>query len=62
MRRAASPLAADRRRTSSGISPATFIDDAPVVDGNLVSVRDWSEHPQLVEAFIGLLLRTAPVS
>ncbi|MFI7103548.1 DJ-1/PfpI family protein [Streptomyces sp. NPDC050161] len=39
----------------------TFIDDAPVVDGNLVGVRDWSENPQLFREFIRLLRQSAPV-
>ncbi|MGP3683287.1 hypothetical protein ACTVZO_01000 [Streptomyces sp. IBSNAI002] len=40
----------------------TFVDAAPVVDGNLVSVRDWSENPQLFREFLRLLRRHAPLT
>ncbi|MEU2433902.1 DJ-1/PfpI family protein [Streptomyces sp. NPDC007861] len=47
--------------TFPGVAPevvlggGTFVDDAPVVDGNLVSVRDWSENAPLLREFIRLL-------
>ncbi|MFC5802229.1 DJ-1/PfpI family protein [Streptomyces formicae] len=47
--------------TFPGVAPevtlggGTFVDDAPVVDGNLVSARDWSENAPLLREFIRLL-------
>ncbi len=32
-----------------------FVDDAPVIDGNLVGARDWSENAQLFRAFLEIL-------
>ena len=33
----------------------TFVDDAPVVDGNLVTGRAWPDNPAVLKAFIRLL-------
>ncbi|QCX82661.1 Putative cysteine protease YraA (plasmid) [Streptomyces sp. YIM 121038] len=40
----------------------TFVDAAPVVDGNLVGARDWSENPQLFREFLKLLRQSAPLT
>ncbi|MFB7631113.1 DJ-1/PfpI family protein [Streptomyces sp. NPDC056149] len=63
---ALAPLGVLKDRTTTafpGVAPevtlggGTFLDDAPVVDGNLVSVRDWSENALLLREFIRLLRR-----
>ena len=33
----------------------TFVVDAPVVDGNLVTGRAWPDNPAVLKAFIRLL-------
>ncbi|MFI1966146.1 DJ-1/PfpI family protein [Streptomyces pathocidini] len=48
--------------TEVELGGGTFVDDAPVIDGNLVGVRDWSENAQLFRAFLALLGKTAPVA
>lgn len=39
----------------------TFVDEAAVVDGNIVSARAWPDHPQWMRAFVNLLRTRIPV-
>lgn len=59
-----------RGRRSSGypaIAPevraggAEYVQEGGVVDGNLVTARDWGDHPAFVREFVRLLRKAAPV-
>lgn len=41
---------------------AQFVDEAAVVDGNMVSARAWNDHPAWMRAFMRLLREQAPVT
>jgi protease I len=40
----------------------TFVDDAAVVDDNVVSARAWPDHPRWMKAFVNLLRTRIPAS
>ncbi|GGM52412.1 protease [Longimycelium tulufanense] len=44
------------------VNGGTFVDEAPVVDGNMVSARAWNDHPAWMRAFVELLRKHAPVN
>lgn len=56
-RTAAWPACAPDVESAGGV----FVDDAAVVDGNMVSARAWNDHPAWMRAFVALLRRHAPV-
>ncbi|HVA36621.1 MAG TPA: DJ-1/PfpI family protein [Candidatus Dormibacteraeota bacterium] len=56
-RRAACYPAVSPELTKAG---GTFVDDAAVVDGEIVSARAWPDHPQWMRAFVKLLRERVP--
>ncbi|TAM76785.1 DJ-1/PfpI family protein [bacterium] len=40
----------------------TFVDEAAVVDDNIVSARAWPDHPQWMRAFVNLLRTRIPAN
>ncbi|MGP4002770.1 DJ-1/PfpI family protein [Streptomyces sp. 8N706] len=57
-RTAAWPACAPDVENSGG----DFVDEAAVVDGNMVSARAWNDHPAWMRAFVTLLRDQAPVT